>query len=313
MTQPQWQTQYQSITSGKEKAYIVLQDAGVIQLLGRDRQTFLQGMVTQDILHLKEGESCEAALLDPTAHVLAYFVVHNMPDQLLLEVDQNRISSVLEILDKYLIMEKVALKNVSSEWGIISLYSHDTIPETSIKSWPGVIFAQLTKLGQVVRTNLWIKSSDIGTLIEALEHCQYQKLEKNLEEIFRVEAGLPKWGNELDSTVLFPEAGLQNAVSYTKGCYIGQEIVARIDSRGHTNRSLRSVVFDNNEVRLSPNDTLYSINEDGEIGKEIGRLTSIIISPKYNGRPLALGYIRHEFCKPGTKVAAKENASGVVL
>ena len=110
-------------------------------------------------------------------------------------------------------------------------------------------------------------------------------------------------GTSLDESVLLPEAGLDDAVSYTKGCYIGQEIVARIAARGHTNRTLRNILLAEDAAVPNFGDTVHVPEDVPEAGREIGRITSAIASPQFGGRALALAYVRREYCAPGTPVA----------
>ncbi len=108
-----------------------------------------------------------------------------------------------------------------------------------------------------------------------------------------MEAGIPKYGVDMDETTLAPEAGLMAThISLTKGCYVGQEIIARIHSRGHTNRALTGLVFDAGDAPAS-GDKIIAL-EDGN-PRETGRITSVVASsPAMNGSAIALGYVRHE-------------------
>ena len=112
--------------------------------------------------------------------------------------------------------------------------------------------------------------------------------------VLRIEAGIPWYGHDVDETVILPEARLDQLVSYNKGCYIGQEVVARVKYRGHVNRALSGLVLDGDRVPASGAKVLV---ED----KEIGRVTSAVRSIAL-GRPIALGYVRREHFAPGTAV-----------
>lgn len=121
---------------------------------------------------------------------------------------------------------------------------------------------------------------------------------------------MPKYGVDMDETTLAPEAGLMAThISLTKGCYVGQEIVARIDSRGHTNRALTGLVFEDGDVPAS-GDKIFADDEGGG-ARETGRVTSVVSSsPAMNGRPIALGYVRHEHRAPGSRVRVQSNIEG---
>jgi aminomethyltransferase len=115
--------------------------------------------------------------------------------------------------------------------------------------------------------------------------------------VLRIEAGIPVYGRDVDDTVILPETRLDALVSYTKGCYIGQETVARVKYRGHVNRGLSGLILEGDRVP-SRDDTITA--ED----KEVGRVTSAVRSIAL-GRPVALGYVRREHFEPGSAVSVK--------
>jgi folate-binding protein YgfZ len=126
--------------------------------------------------------------------------------------------------------------------------------------------------------------------------------------MLRIEAGQPRYGIDMDETHIVTEANLDEAVSYTKGCYIGQEIIARIKYRGHVAKKLVGLNFDR-AVKLEDAAKIRSVDD-----KEIGRITSSTLSP-YLGRTIALGYVKYDYIAPGTEVKiaseAKEFAARV--
>jgi folate-binding protein YgfZ len=116
--------------------------------------------------------------------------------------------------------------------------------------------------------------------------------------VLRVEAGIPRYGHDVDETVILPETRLEQLVSYNKGCYIGQEVVARVKYRGHVNRALSGFALDGDQV---PDPGASLVGDD----KEIGRITSAVRSIAL-GRPIALGYVRREHFAPGTAVTVRD-------
>jgi folate-binding protein YgfZ len=128
-------------------------------------------------------------------------------------------------------------------------------------------------------------------------------------EILRIEGGAPRYGIDMDDTNVVTETNLDNAVSYTKGCYIGQEIIARIKYRGHVAKKLSGVMFDGT-VEVDPGALINSVD-----GKEVGRITSVAYSPKLN-RTIALAYLKYDYVTPGTDVKAatgNQEFSGTVV
>jgi len=142
--------------------------------------------------------------------------------------------------------------------------------------------------------DLVVESDQIGILWEALQNAGAQPVGYSALEMLRIEAGVPRYGIDMDETNVVTEA-LDDAVSYTKGCYIGQEIIARIKYRGHVARHLAGVIFDQtSSVRAG------AIIKSAE-GMEVGRITSVTDSPLL-GRTIALGYLKYAYLAPGTEV-----------
>jgi folate-binding protein YgfZ len=231
----------------------------VLSLTGRDRASFLQGMVTNDVLSLVPGQSCYAFHLDATGHVLADMYVLCEEERLLLVTEPGMGQALSELLDGYLVMERVKIAPVGG-------YHYLVLGEWS----DGLCYAHPLGTGVLSEQPLTLPGERIG--------------EAALEEL-RIEAGVPRFGIDIDSRVLAPETGqAARAIHYRKGCYVGQEIVARIDARGHTNRTLVKLML---RAPLPPESPL-SVD-----GKDIGRVTS-------SSGTLALGYLRHEHAAPGT-------------
>lgn len=262
-----------------------------LRLTGPDRQTFLQGMVSNDVATLTPGQSCRAAFLDTTGHILADLRVHTLTDALIIETDPRCLPILSETLNKFLIMEDVEITDVSDDWAIIasSTPSHPlTLPDGA----PG--FA--------AGGNLWLPPEDAGAVWEHLVASGHTPVGEEAAEILRVEDGDPVWGRELDPSVLLPEADLPDAVSYTKGCYVGQEIIARLRARGHANRALRGVLFGHDAPVPPPGSTLHVPENGPDPGREIGRITSAVASPLFQRRALVLAYVRKEYFEAGTVI-----------
>ncbi len=276
---------------------------GLLELRGADRQAFLQGMVSNDVLALAPGEVCHAALLDSTGHILADLHVHAFPDALVVETDPACLTTLHETLDKLLIMEDVMLTDVSSQWVIVSILGEGA---ASLTHLPGE--KRPLSLALAPGFDLWLPADAAPSTWQAL--AGVPALSREAAETLRVEAGIPVWGRELTTSVLLPEAEMTDAVSYTKGCYVGQEIVARLHARGHTNRALRQILLAE-DAPVPPVGATVHVPEDGsEPGREIGRITSAVASPKFGGRALALGYVRKEFLADGTPVSVQIEQPG---
>ena len=128
-----------------------------------------------------------------------------------------------------------------------------------------------------------------------------REISDELFEVLRIEHGIPLYGIDMDETTIVPEIGIDGLISYKKGCYIGQEIIARIHFRGHVAKRLTGLV----PVRYGRLAGLKGVELTSPDGKNAGRITSVTISPEL-GKAIALGYVRYEFLADGTKLQAGE-------
>ena len=281
---------------------------GLLELRGSDRHTFLQGMVSNDVFGISPGTSRHAALLDSTGHILADLHVYAFPDALLIETDPPCLAILHGTLDKLLIMEDVTLTDVSDAWAILSVLGEGA---RSLTDLPGEKSSLAVPLAPGF--DLWLPVAERESVWEALTAAGALSLDHASAEALRVEAGIPAWGHELSPSVLLPEADMDDAVSYTKGCYVGQEIVARLHARGHTNRSLCRILLAE-DAPVPPVGATFHVPEDGpEPGREIGRITSAVASPKHGGQSLALAYVRKEYLADGTSVSIQIEQPGGLM
>ncbi len=272
---------------------------GLLELRGTDRASFLQGMVSNDVKALAPGQSCHAALLDTTGHVLADLHVHAFADALIVETDPACFEVLSQTLSKFLIMEDVTLTDVSADWAVV------TVLEAGAGTLPGE--KRPSSAPFPAAFDLWLAAED------SPDRHGVATLTDDEAETLRVEAGTPKWGHELSPSVLLPEAGMEDAVSYTKGCYVGQEIIARLQARGQANRGLRFVLLAD-DAPVPPVGSTVHVPEDGpEPGREIGRITSAVASPRRGGQALALAFIRKEYFADGTPVTVQITQPGGLM
>jgi len=275
-------------------------------------------MVSNDVARLTAGEGCYAFLLDATGHVLADARILCTEESLLLDVEPTLAGFVVETLERYLIMERARIADVSDETrqlliggaGAADFLTAYGISEAA--SWREGQNAAMTVCTTTVRiaaTHLLSMpvfdvyaddTTTIDLLRTALSEAGAAIISEDSLEALRIEAGVPRFGVDIDSRVLAPETGQEGrAISYRKGCYIGQEIVARIDARGRTNRGFTGFRFADGAF-LPEADTAVVAD-----GRDVGRITSAMVSPTL-GVTLALGYLRHELAESGTKVCVSD-------
>lgn len=285
-----------------------------ILAVGHDRGTFLQGMLTNDVLALQPGDGCLAALLDSKGRIQASMTVRCFPHTIALVCDPRCADVISETLERYIILEDVETVDESDQWvvlGLIGSGSAEFIEQEfnvagvshipafgtmAIGDIPASGVIADASVGNVEGYEVWLPIRDGSAAWERLVAAGAKPAGSEVDEILRVEAGVPSWGSEIDSNVLLPEIGAETWASFTKGCYIGQEIVARIDARGHTNRALRGFVFEDCGVEVQPG-TRWVAPADPT--QEVCRLTSSVRSPGEGGKYVGLGFVRKEFDLPG--------------
>jgi len=285
---------------------------GKATVTGRDRLAFLQGMLTNDVKGLAPGQGAAAAFLDAHGKVMALLVVYAAVDEVLLELPAQMTEKTLQTLDRYLISEKAVFEAADDAFAILSLQGPGARPllqrlaaapidlptphSHSPVSLSGVAARVINRSeGPGPGFHVWVAPERAQTLRDAFTAGGAVPAGEETLAVLRVEAGQPWYPQDVDDSVILPETGLESLVSYTKGCYIGQETVARVKYRGHVNRSLSGLVIEGDRVpeagaRVTAGD------------REVGRVTSAVRSIAL-GRPIALGYVRREHFEPGSAVA----------
>ena len=196
-------------------------------------------MVSNDVGALTPGQGCRAAFLDSTGHILADLCVLCLPDRLLVETDARCLDRLAQTLGQ------VSDHGEGAPPGRVGAVGRSDPAGRGRRPGPRrrTAVSVPRRRAAVPSADLWLPADAAPAVRESLIGRGAVAISEETAEALRVEAGLAAWGHELDETVLLPEAELDDAVSYTKGCYIGQEIVARIAARGHTNRTLRHILL----------------------------------------------------------------------
>jgi folate-binding protein YgfZ len=266
-------------------------ERGKLALTGREAKSFLQGQVTNDVEALSPGEGCYAAFLTPKGKMLGDLRILDAGDEILLDTERVALQELFNMIRRFSIGFDVELHKRTLESGLLSLLG----PESEAVAGGGGLGelehsnAAVTVGGieaRAIRTDLGIDllcdAADVDGLRAALG---VAAVSEAVAECLRVESGRPRFGVDLDDTVIPQEAGLnERAVSFTKGCYVGQETVARLHYRGKPNRHLRG-------LRLGA-DAAGTGDELTFEGRVVGRLGSVALSPRFG--PIALALVRRE-------------------
>jgi aminomethyltransferase len=286
---------------------------GKVTVTGRDRVAFLQGMLSNDVKALQAGQGCPAAFLDAVGKVVSLLTVYVLEDSVLLELSAGSTEKFLQAIDKFLISEKAEFEAADDAYAILSVQgpkSADTlsrVAEAKVELGP-YAHAEMSIAGAPVRVarrsdavtpgyHCWTAAEHAPVLMTALRAAGAVPVGPAAAEVLRVEAGIPVYGADVDEGVILPETRLDAFWSYTKGCYIGQETVARVKYRGHINRGLSGLVLEGERVP-SHGDPIVAVDT------EVGRVTSAVRSLALS-KPLALGYVRREHFEPGSALSVR--------
>lgn len=266
--------------------FAVVEGWSGVDATGPDAVGFLQGFCTNDVARLADGESCEAMFTDVKAHVVAHgWVCRVTPERCVVAVASDRGEGLLRHLDRYLIRERVELRPALGSFAVVGeslgLRAHQErgVPGGRLQG----------DLEFLLATN-----DEANEITASLEQEGRRRLTEEEFELRRIALGVPIDGVDVDERNLPQELDRnEHAISFTKGCYLGQEPVARIDALGRVNWLLRGLVIESGE---RPKEGA-AVN-DGE--KQVGRITSSVES---DGRVVALAYLRREHAEPGTRLS----------
>lgn len=296
-------------------ALVDLQDREQIELTGADRATFLHNFCTQEIRRLPAGQGAEAFITSIKGRIVGHVLVFAGEQALWMDAPPGSAAVLVPHLDRYLISEDVQIRDCTGEWAEFALIGPQAA-HIADRFLPGSgafgPFQHGHAAGVTVRRCDF--TSQPGWLIGAARE-QLPALREQAEaagaapcsravfEALRIEAGFPIYGVDLTEDHLAHEAArTRQAISFTKGCYLGQEPIARLESMGHTNRELRSLRLADATVP-SAGDAIISPAD----GAAWGAVSSAALSP-LEQRGVALTMLRREACTPGTEVIVQTAA-----
>jgi folate-binding protein YgfZ len=283
---------------------------GRLLLTGADRLTYLQGLLTNDIAALTPGRGCYAALLTPQGRMISDMRVFELGHAVLLDVPGGLAERVSRHLSDFIFSEDAAVQDVSATMShlvVIGPASEKALglpaalrPFENQRTTVGdidVIVAGNDEFG-VSATDVFVDSSKTAAVCTALATAGVASIDDEIATVLRIEAGIPEFGVDMDSDTIPLEAGIEDrAISLTKGCYVGQEVIIRVLHRGHGRvaRKLVGLVCPAEGSVPARGDRIHV----GE--RHVGAVTSAVWSPAL-GRPVALGYVHRDFTAPQTPV-----------
>lgn len=255
-----------------------------LRVTGSEAGSFLQGMVTNDVEGLAVGGSCYAAMLTPKGAMVGDLRVLRREGDYLLDTGPGRGAAVKDFLNKYLISEDAELHD-APEYAVLGLVG------PRAKELAAKVPAEGALGSFLGGVDLLVRRERLGEAKAAL--AGVPELSAATLEVLRVEAGVPVFGVDMTETTIPLEANLDNAIHYKKGCYIGQEVIARATFRGQMNKKL---------VKLLVGEASPAPKAELKVGdRKVGWVTSVVKSVQH-GQQLALGYVHRDFLSPGTKL-----------
>jgi folate-binding protein YgfZ len=294
-------------------------DRGRIVVSGADRASYLQGLLTNDVAALRAGSGCYAAYLTPQGRMIADLFVYELGDVMLLTMARDVRDTVIGKFDQFIFTEDVQLGDVTETFEQTAVVGPDAAHVVSALV-DGVDRASLAALAEhgnvraqfggqpaiVTRVtdtgepgfDVYVDRARAAAFRSALAAQAVVALDADTADVLRIEAGVPQFHRDLDEETIPLEAGIESrAISFTKGCYVGQEVIIRVLHRGHGRvaRKLVGLVLDGS---TAPSAGTAIMAE----AREIGRVTSSTVSPAL-GKPIALGYVHRDFIAPDTAVS----------
>jgi glycine cleavage system T protein len=295
-----------------------------VRMTGEDRVGFLQGMISNDVKLLKPGEGCAATLLTEQGRLVADLRVYALEDCFLLDVDVRITETVIETLSRFIIADDVELENLGETQTVIAVQgplASQALAAAGLSLTLAKEFQhdQATIAGTSVRV---VRASETGeegydilvaadhapvmwqALLEAGSSLGVRPVGLAALNMLRIEAGIPWYGVDMDASRIVLEVGLEQAISFKKGCYLGQEVVERATARGHVNRKLTGLVIQGADLPVAGDKLFHG-------AQEVGWVTSVTQSPRI-GRPIALGYVRREQRAPGAQLRIDRQGTPVI-
>lgn len=316
---------------------------GRLQLTGADRRTYLHGLLTNDIAALSEGNGCYAALLTPQGRMISDMRVSELGDRLLVDLPLRAADAVRSRFADFIFSEDVEVRDGRDELAHVALYGPqaaellagailsaasdagrdqndtldsrrgrlDSLAIDANSRWDfdgSPLYAVRSDDYGVAGFELFVDSNRSADLLGALTARGARPVSLETADVTRVEAGRPLFGVDMDEHTIPLEAGIEDrAISLTKGCYVGQEIIIRVLHRGHGRVARRLVGFvAAADESLARGDQLYT----GDVpARQLGEVTSAVVSPRLR-RPIGLGYVLRDFAEAGKILVAVRPEGG---
>lgn len=266
------------------------QKRGLIEVSGREAVQFLNGLITNDVAALEDGAQMSAAFPNAQGRLLAFVRVRRKGDKFLFETAETTHSKVFQNLYRFTFAGDFFVEDRSENYRYFEILNSGF----QISNPDSIVFE--SKSGE----DFFVPGDAAEDFRNELLKAGAVEISDELSEVLRIENGTPLYGVDMDETTVVLETGLDEAVSFKKGCYIGQEIIARIHFRGHVAKKLTGLIFEAENAAINPNDEIKSTE-----GKNAGRVTSAAFSPKLE-KTIALAFVRYDYLAEGTELKVND-------
>jgi folate-binding protein YgfZ len=299
-----WLEGYDAVRRGGA-GLIDFSSRGAIEVTGAEAVMFLNGLITNDVKTLEDETWMLAAFPNVQGRLIAFARVLRCGDKFLFDTEEATKETVLNNLSRFTLAGDFRVADLSDEINALSIQgtkARDVVRDVFSEEAADIKGNRIASInnGFIIKSkngfNVFVDAKSFDEAKSSLLDKGAKLVSEEAFEILRIEDGIPRYGVDVNDTTVVLETGIDEAVSFNKGCYVGQEIIARIHFRGHVAKKLTGIGFEET-VSIKPEDKIKT--PDGT--KEIGRITSTTFSPKLN-KTIALGYVRYEHLDDGTEV-----------
>jgi folate-binding protein YgfZ len=314
--------EYEVIREGGAGLIELSSACGRIRVSGSEATMFLNGLITNDIKALAQNRWMPAVFPTVQGRLIGTVrVIRGNGPAFLIDTDAASHEAVFKTIARFTLAGDFHVSDVTAETALMSVQGkrgaevvekvfersfselpRNGVAETEWQNAP-VTIIRATHTGED-GFDLIVDSAHSAQLRQALTDAGAQPINQDTLEILRIEAGIARYGRDMDETTVVPETNLDDAVSYTKGCYVGQEIIVRIKHRGHVAKKLTGLRFETDQ-KIEPGMIIKTTDNN-----EVGRVTSTTISPKLGS--IGLGYVRYEYLPAGTSVMTEDQIKATV-
>ena len=303
---------YNDIRSGRAGFHEMKR--GLFAVFGKEAIQFLDGMITNDMKTLADGQQMLAAFPNAQGRLLAVVRIQRQGDRFFIETEEATREKLFQNLFRFTFAGDFFVEDLSDQFQYFEVFgpTGDVYHPEVADMFPGA-FAFQAKHGASYFMPI-DQSERVRNLLIKENNCVV--INDELYETLRIESGIPKFGVDMDETTIVPELGLEGMISYNKGCYVGQEIIARIHFRGHVAKQLTGLVFSSPPYEGEVNDAsadgvvLSGTELKSSDEKNAGKVTSVTYSPKIQ-KTIALAFVRYDFLADGTELFANGSTAKV--